>query len=306
PDDADYKPVTVGSELSAKSWLRTPPKSKIAVDFTDGTELRINENSEILVDDSHHVEVKVGDIYIVGARTPQRPFEVRTKFAPIDFTGGTMSVTFHPRDPNDPLIKTVSRTITMVLVAEGTATLGDKKYVQKLTQGYWCTLVDGTLNTPSLMGDISVPTRWVHELLVKRGKACPEIDSRLLGMLRSLGRYPEGQEDGSEAGYRGLGPYSPPYLVQEYLKYPTPPVDMPRRRAVVRIIADLGSAAETPALVGLLADADVDCRVTAAKGLERITGSNLKFDEAYWKGSSLDAGRKAWDEWLKKNPPPKK
>jgi hypothetical protein len=306
PSDADYKPIATGSDIEAKSWIRTGAKSKLIIEFTDGTELRINERSEILVEDSHHLEVKVGDLYLVGARSPQNPFQIKTQFSPIEFTGGTLAVTFHPRDPSDPLIKTVSRTVTVVIVSEGTATVGSKKYSQKLTPGYWCTLVDATLNTPDQIGDMTIPTRWVHELLVKRGKSTPEIDQRLQGMMRMLGKGRPGEEDPSDSGYRSLGAFSPPFLVERYLKYPSPPQDAPRKRAVVRIIADLGTTAQAPALIALLPDTDVEVRVAAAKGLERITGTNLKFDEAYWKGDKLDGGQKAWEEWAKKNPAPKK
>jgi HEAT repeat protein len=124
--------------------------------------------------------------------------------------------------------------------------------------------------------------------------------------MRMLGKNRPGEEDPSDTGYRSLGAYSPPFLVERYLKYPSPPQDAPRKRAVVRIIADLGSPAQVPALIALLPDADIEVRMAAAKGLERITGTNLKYDEAYWKGDKVDAGQKAWDDWAKKNPPPKK
>jgi hypothetical protein len=313
PSDADYRIIPAGSDLEANSWIRTGPKVKLAVDFSDGTELRINEKSEILIENSHQFEIKVGDIYLVGAQNPQKPFRIKTQFSPVEITGGTISITFHRRDPSDPDFKKVSRTQTMVLVAEGTAQLGDKQYTQKVVSGYWCNMVDGTLNTPGLMGGIAIPTRWVHDLLVKRGKPSPEIDDRLKQMLRMLGHYPEGQEDPSDLGYRSLGSYAPPFLVEGYLKYPTPAQDLPRKRAVVRIIADLGGVAQAPALVALLVDPDTDVRVTAARGLERLAGTNLNFDAAYWKGDgrpntkpeAFEAGRKAWEEWAKKAVPKK-
>ena len=306
PDDADFKAVAVGTELAPKSWVRTGAKAKAVVDFGDGTELRINENSEILLEDSHHVEIKVGQVFMVSAKSLQNPFTFKTQFSPVEFTGGSMDLTFRPRDPSDPAVKTISRTVTSVRVLDGTASVGSRRYTQKVTAGYWCTLVDATLNTPDQIGDPTIPTRWVHELLLKRGKSTPEIDTRLQNMMQMLGRYQKGEEDLSDAGYRSLGEFSPPWLVANYLKYPPTAQETTRRRAAAKIVADLGTKAQAPALVSLLQDPDVEVRLPAAKGLERVAGTNLKFDEAYWKGDKLDAGQKAWDEWLKKNPAPKK
>lgn len=306
PGDADFKPLATGAEIEAKSWIRTGAKSKASVDFADGTELRINENSEILIDDPRHFEIKVGQVFLSSARSLQNPFTFKTQFSPVEFSGGSLDLAFIHRDPNDPAVKTISRTVTSVRVLEGTASVGSRRYTQKVTTGYWCTLVDATLNTPDQIGDPTIPTRWVHEILLKRGKGTPEIETRLQNMLQMLGRYKEGEEDLSDAGYRSLGEFAPPYLVANYLKYPPTAQETTRRRAAAKIVAELGTRAQVPALVALLQDPDALVRVPAAKGLERLTGTNLKFDETYWKGEKPDAGQKAWDDWLKKNPPPKK
>jgi FecR-like protein len=302
-EDADYKPIASGGELEAKTWVRTGPKAKAVFDFNDGTELRIDENSEILVDGTRNLELKVGEIFLVAARNPT-PFAIKTQYSPIEFDNAILDVSFRHRDPNDPATKTISRTVTSIYSLNGTITVGSKRYTHKLTTGYWCTLVDATLNTPDPLGDPTIPTRWVHELLMRRGKYTPEIESRLESMYQMLGRYKTG-EDLSESGYRSLGEFSAPFLVK-YLKYPPTPQETTRRRATAKILADVATKAQIPDLIGILKEPDADSRAAGAKGLERLAGTNLKFDETYWRGASLDAGQKAWDEWVKKNPPPKK
>lgn len=303
--DADYKALATGSEIAARTWVRTGAKSKAAFDFGDGTELRVNENSEIFVEDARRLELKVGQIYLVAVKTAPSPFKIKTQFSPIEFAGGSLDASFIHRDPNDPAAKTVSKTVTTVVVLDGTVEVGSRRYNQKLTPGYWCTLVDATLNTPDPIGDPTVPTRWVHDLLLQRGKMTLEIESRLQNMLQMLGRYPKTEEDLSEKGYRSLGELSAPFLAK-YLKIPPSPTETTRRRAATRVLADLAGRAQAPDLALTLRDADAETRVAAARGLERLAGTNQRFDEAFWRGEKREAGEKAWDEWVKKNPPPKR
>jgi hypothetical protein len=230
---------------------------------------------------------------------------IKTTFSPITFDGGILTVGFRNREPDDPLIKTVSRTVTTVRVIEGAANVGSAQYAQNVTSSYWCTLVDKTLNTPNQIGDISIPTRWTHDLLLTRGRWSPEIDLRLKGMLPKLGRYPEGEEDLSETGYRSLGFLSAPFLI-DYLKKPATIQEIGRRKVTARLIGELATRDHVTDMAAVLNQPDADTRVFLAKGLERLTRTNLKFDEAFWRSDKYEPGVKAWMDWAKANPAPKK
>jgi len=303
--DADYKALAAGGEIAEKTWIRTGAKAKAVFDFGDGTELRLNENSEVFVGTSRQMELRVGEVYLVAVKNGQNPFHLKTPYSPIELVGGSLDASFIHRDPDDPQAKSISKTMTTVIVFDGTVQVGSKRYAQKLTPGYWCTLMDATLNTPDPIGDGTIPTRWVHELLLQRGKSTPEVEIRLQDMFQMLGRYKKGEEDLSDKGYRSLGTLSVTFLAK-YLRTPPIPQETTRRRAAARILADIGTRAEAADLAATLKDPDADTRVILAKTLERLAGTNLRFDEAFWRGEKREAGEKAWDEWVKKNPAPKK
>jgi hypothetical protein len=306
-NEGDYKPIAVGGELDLNAWIRTGPKSKAAFDFTDGTELRINENSEILVEHSRSIEIQVGELLAAfpTPRTPN-PMSIKTKYSPITFEGGMMTVGFRNREPDDPLIKTVSRTVTTIRVIEGAAKVGSAQYTQTVTGSYRCTLVDKTLNTPDQLGDISIPTRWTHEILVQRGRKTPEVELRLRGMLPMLSRYPAGEEDLSESGFRSLGTLSVPFLI-DYLRKDATIQEIVRRRATARLIGELATREHVGGIAEVLNQPyDAETRVLLAKALEHLTGTNLKMDEAFWRGDKTEPGIKAWNDWVKAHPAPGK
>ena len=42
---AEYAPATAGAAIENDTWVRTGPGARAALDFADGTELRLNENT---------------------------------------------------------------------------------------------------------------------------------------------------------------------------------------------------------------------------------------------------------------------
>jgi hypothetical protein len=299
--DSDYK--AIGESLEANAWVRTGPKAKATFEFPDGTELRVNENTEIQVGSSRRIELKMGEIFLIAVNGSET-FALKTPFSDMTLAQGTFDINFFNRDPNSPEAKRVSKTVTEVTVIAGQITIPSKRYTQQVDTGYWCTLVDGTLNTPNQMGDPVVSSRWTHELLLKRGKMTPEIEQRLRILMQMLGRYGK-HEDLSDQAIRALGDLATPFLA-EYLKFPSSPQETSRRLASAKILQEHATKAQIPDLVPTLQDPDADTRVAIAKTLERLAGTNLKYDEAYWRGGKCEAGQKAWEEWARKNAPPKK
>lgn len=292
-----YAPLAAGADLEADAFVRTGPGGRAALDFPDGTELRLDENTELHVQGPRKVALKLGGVYAVVAADEAQPFEVTTQYAPLRAGAGTFSASFAKRDPNSKEYKTLSRTETIVWVFDGKVNVISKRYAQFVTAGYTCNLVDAQLNTPDPMEHPYLPTRWVHGILAARGKATDEVARRARGMLDRLGTVEK--DDPNEAGLRDLGALAAPTLAT-YFKYPAGGLPA-RRRAAARVLADVAPADAAPTLLPLLKDADAAVRQAGARGLKRLTGDDLGKDEAWWAGDKAAAeGPALWEARLKK------
>jgi hypothetical protein len=290
-----YAPATAGAELEPGTFVKTGPKGRAAIDFADGSELRLNENTELEIVGARKASLKIGAYYAV-IKKDAAVFEVVTPFAPMKADEAVYAASFEKRDPNDPLFKTVSRTETKIAVLENKVQVVSKRYGQFVTAGYACNLVDAQLNTPDPTLTFMADTRWVHPILLARGKAVDEAGHRAYAMLEGLGAVEK--DDPSEAGLRDLGEYAAPTLAK-YLKLPAGASELNRRRAAARV---LGDVAKNPLdLLPTLKDADAQVRLSGARGLKRLTNEDLGKDEAFWSGDkAATEGWKLWDDKLRK------
>ncbi len=292
---ADYKPLAAGGVVEADSWIRTGPRSKCTLDFPDGSELRLNENTELHVRAARALTLKLGRIYAVVAAGG--PFAAASEFSNMETEGARFDLEFRIRADNDPDRKLVSRTVTTLAVLEGKVKMPSKRYSQVVTAGYTAQLVDAQLNTPDPIANEAALSSWVHELLT-RPKDAAEVQMRTQMVLNDLGQAKE--NDPCEAALRALGGRAAPPVL-DYLKLPASPIDAPRRRAAARVVAETAPPSSANDLAALLKDAEPEVRVHAARGLKRLSAQDLGFDDAFWRGATFADGHKAWTEWLAKN-----
>lgn len=287
-----YAPAAAGVELDADAWVKTGPGARAAIDFADGSELRLNESTELQVAGPRKAKLLVGAVYATIKKGETH--ELTTPYAPMKTEGAVYAAAFIKRDPNSPEYKTVSRTETKLAMFEGKVHVISKRYAQFVTAGYECNLVDSQLNTPDPIMKPALQTRWTHPILAARGKASDETAMRANAMLEGLGAVEK--DDPSEAGLRELGEFAAPALAQ-FVKIPGG--DVQRRRAAARV---LGDVAKNPLdLLPTLRDPDGQVRIAGARGLKRLTGEDLGKDEAFWAGDKAATdGWKAWDEKLRK------
>jgi hypothetical protein len=290
-DDAPYAPLAPGQAIPADSWVRTPPRSKAILEGTDGTELRLDEDTELQLS-ARRLELLKGRFHARVAPGPA--FAIKTKFSPMEIASGVVEISFRERDPSDPRRKTISRTVTQVTCLDGVISVGSRRYTQKLTPGYFCELVDSQLNTPDPCEEPALASAWLHELLLARDPRHPEMAQRFQTLARLLGQTRSAR---AEEVLRALGEKASPFLADS-LKGPPGPLDADRRRIMAGILADAAPASAAADLVEILKDADPEVRARVAAGLERLAGANLGFDAAYWRGADTEKGRRAWQDWL--------
>lgn len=276
---AEYAAATAGAAVESDVWVRTGAASQAAIDFADGTELRLDQNTEIHLQGPRKVALKIGAVF---ARITQKRdiFVFETKFAPMETAGGTFEFKFIQRDPNSPEYKQVSRTVTSVMTLDGKINVKSRKYAQFVTAGYNCNMIDFQLNTPDPNPNPMIHTAWVNPILAARGSAAgAEISIRAENYISRLADAP--QNDPCEAGLRALGAAAAPALV-DYFKFPATSRETVRRRAAARVLADVCPPASAGALVKMLKEADAEVKAAAAKGLQRLTGKDHGMDEKAW------------------------
>jgi hypothetical protein len=293
--DGAWAPLATGGGIEAGAALRTSRGTKGSFDFNDGTEIRLNERTEVVIHGPRRVTLAEGQIFTRVAPHPKVRFTVATDQAAIEAVGTTLDI-FHGTREVDPKPKEgAARRVTSLVVLEGAARLLD----QAVSAGQICRVVDGRVEPPSPARDLTVLTRWVHEILVLRDPGNVEFHGRVNDLLARIGRTK--LEHLYEGEIRALGDHAALPLTR-YVQSPESRKEAARRQTAARILADIASAPSVPDFVALLRDEDPAVRASIARGLQRLTGQTLGFAADHWSGPACvqpGGGAAAWEAWLR-------
>jgi hypothetical protein len=221
------------------------------------------------------------------------PIDFATELHPMKLDAGLMEISYAPRVPNG------SPAATAFKVLEGKMQAFSKKFSPVISAGWWATGYGQQLNTPDTISNGTVDTAWVHSLLLERGKADEETSTRTEELISVLAK--EKENDPAEAALRSLGELAAPGIARWLGRNNLIETQVARRRAAARAIADAATVKSASLLAGLLSHGEAPVRLLIAGGLARIAGKDLGFKEDYWNGASVDAGKKAWEDWVKQN-----
>lgn len=286
-----WQPLAPGSPLVAGSVLRTPPLVKCALDLQDGTELRLNGDTEITLLGLRQVALERGQVFT--RVTPSSvTFAVRTEQALVEALGTTLDIVHWPRGTAAPDKDDADQIVTQVAVLDGRARLG----AETVPAGHRCAMVNGATQKPTPAHDLMLMTGWMNELLALKGRDDPEFAARVNDLLAMLGRVK--MEYLYESEIRSLGEHCALPLAR-YLRASKPEDDRGRRQRAAQILADIAGVAELADLVPLLGDADAEVRAAIARALSRLAGTTLDCDERYWRGPDTERGRRAWESFLR-------
>ena len=292
PADADFVAVKAGSQIELPASIRTPAGGKALFELQDAFELRVSEQTELLVENAKKMVIKQGRVFL--RVTPSgAPLDFATDLHPMKLDACIAEITYTPRVPNGAPAATAFK------VLEGKMQAFSKKFSPVISAGWWATGYGSQLNTPDTISNGTVDTAWVHSLLAERGKADEETSIRTDELLTILAR--EKENDPAEAALRSLGELAAPGIARWLGRNNLIETQVARRRAAARAIADAATIKSASLLAGLLSHGEAQVRVLVAGGLARIAGKDLGFKEDYWKGASVDAGKKAWEDWVKQN-----
>lgn len=273
-----YAAAAVGTTVENDAWIRTAQGARTAVELADGSELFLNESTEVQVRFARRVALKLGSLYIRTVEKPEE-FVVETLYAKLETPGATFTAGFAKRVTKGPDLKAPAKTVTNVMVLEGKVRVVPRHHPQTVTAGYNCDMLDSQLNTPEVNGNATVATRWIHLILAARGKAGPDVQMRVESCLARLGS--QAKDDPYEAALRDLGSLAAGSLA-EYLKYRGSPAEADRRRSAARVLADICPDTAAAGLLPLLRDTDAEVKTAGVRGLQRLTGKDFGMDEKAW------------------------
>jgi hypothetical protein len=289
--DADYKPLKVGDAVEDVSLVRTAAKSKAILGLPGGIELRINEQTEIALEGARKIQIKKGRMMLLVPKGPP-PFEIRTEHHPMKTEGCTVDISYQPRVPNG------APATAYIMVLDGNVKAFARNFQPVIYPGFVASAFGSQLNTPDSVRNGSMDTEWVHSLLVEQGKQTEETQNRSIELLSILSK--QAQDDPAEAALRSLGELAAPEIAR-WLSRSFLETQVARRKAAAQALADAATIKSASQLAGLLSHQEAQVRVLMAGGLARLAGKDLGYNADYWKGDKLEAGQKAWEEWVKQN-----
>jgi hypothetical protein len=286
-DSTQWHALETGGPVEAGAKIRTGPKVRCEFKLADGSEVRLNSQTEVCLPAPRRVEVAGGQIYSSVHKLPGGDaFIVNATPAETTFTalGTEFDVSCAPQKATltvvDGAVKTRSGAKEDVIKGGETLTIaagqfGDKKQVDKML----------------------LATQWVDEILVLKGRDNPELARRIDDIFAQLGRdkmwYMQAQE------VRRLGDHCviplARYIQSDRSKQNED--ERMKRREAARIVSDVATTWAVPELINLLADEDGDVRYAAANALQRLTGQSQGRRPQDWRDQPLFACTPSIEQW---------
>src|SRR5262249_10819556 len=155
--ESAWRPLATGAGLAPGSRVRTRPDTKCAIDCEDGSEGRVDVETELRIGSARHGELESGRGFTKVAPDPARVVDVVQRDGGIEAVGTALDVRRGPRsrEEND------SPLVTVLTVVEGKARVGSAT----VEAGYSCEIADASVSAPKAVGDLVMATSWVHEIL---------------------------------------------------------------------------------------------------------------------------------------------
>jgi hypothetical protein len=292
-DSQQWRPLESGGAVEAGMKVRTGPKVRCEFKLADGSEVRLNTDTEVMLPAARRVEVAAGQVFSsVQKQSDGAPFVVNA--APARTMMTALGTAF------DVTCQSGSATLTVV---EGSVKVESAGNENVIAGGESLTISGGQFGDKKQVDNLMRATQWVDEILVLKGRDNPELARRIDDIFAQLGHekmwYLQAQE------VRRLGDHCvvplTRYIQSDRSK--TPDEQMKRREAA-RIVGDVATTWAIPELINLLADADGDVRYSAAVALQRLTGQSLGRRPEQWRDQTwltCEPSINQWHGWWAQN-----
>lgn len=271
----DWCPLAPGGTLQPGDSVRTGELAKCELVVSDGSIVRLNTSTEVVVHQKRQIELRQGELF---ARVAVRPetMSCTTEASTVEAAEATFNLSVDATAVPGAKRPQWSSQLTVI---DGAAKMSG---TQDVPPGSMCRVASGQPPVPG-PADPYLQTRWVHELLRLKSGPSPELDRRVGGLLAKINRSKAA--DLYEKEIRALGDQSIPGL---FLVVVSPPPELKEydRRTAAKLLSDLAGPAHLPYLVAMTKDASAEISGIAGKSLTRLTGETLP-------------GADAWERWLR-------
>lgn len=279
--------LPTGGAIRAGARVRTGPAWRCEFRTADGSEIRLDTDTEFRFAAGREFELPRGRVWSTVKRAAA-PFSVRFALARVTALGTQFDV----RAENGR---------GEVMVVEGATRVTAGGVEQRVEAGEALAVVDGRLGEKQRVDDLVSATRWVHEILVLKGRDNPELLARVNDLLAQIGETKMDFVYEQEMRWLGDSCVLP---LTRYIQSPRSQPDESKRHRAARILSDIAQPWSVPDLIELLNDEDGEIRYFAARGLSRLTGQDFGRTAESWRDHGVVACEdtlERWREWWKRN-----
>ena len=287
PQQSQWEPMATGAPVAAASRVRTGPGVRCELVMDDGSQVRLNENSELTLNSSRHLDLNQGQVFSNVARRAD-PFQV----AVANTTVTAVGTRFDVRRQSDAVI---------LAVVQGATQLNVEGKQQEVNAGQVVKISDGKLTRLQAADELDRSTQWVYDLLIHKAPGDPEVEARVNELFAQIGMGK--MELLREDELKGLGDRCVLPLTR-YLQSKQSARDEMHRIEAARVIADVAQPWCIPYLIELLDDANGNVRYDVARALQRLTTGGPGPSPDEWRNmtpSQAHADQRAWQAWWKQN-----
>lgn len=274
-----WNPLATGAEIVAGCRVRTGPGMVCEFRLPDGSEVRLNSETELQMTGRRNIDLIRGELWSTVARADD-PFRVHT----LDTTVTALGTQFDVLRDSDKVVLLVADGQTRVETGHGRRTVGSGERV---------TITGGVLGQTQAAQDLVQATRWVHELLLKKGRDDPELAARIDQLFAQIGKTKMSVM--AEDEIRAMGDR----CVRPLLRFVSSSCNAPnepQRIRAARIVSEVAQPWCIPDLIELLRDPAGDVQRCADAALVRLTGRTRGITDA-----TCSNRYQEWSRWWEQN-----
>lgn len=283
PGSDSWRALATGGNVEPGTRVRTDSIGRCEFRTPDGSEVRLNGNTELVFHTNRQLELAQGQVWSNVAED-EDPYEIQVPSADAKVTAlGTQ------------FDLACTALATVLTVAQGTTRVEGKAGEEIVQFGEQAKIVGGAIAERHRIHDLVVATSWIHEILVLKGHDNEELAKRMDDMLAQIGNAKMSfmyEKEILQLGDHCVLPLTR-FIQSEQSKG-----DKQKRANAARILAKIARPWSVEDLIKLLADDDREVRFHAAKALERLTdGQTQGLSAEEWRDAAADARTATLERW---------
>jgi ferric-dicitrate binding protein FerR (iron transport regulator) len=293
-EEAPWQTLAQGNVLPIGACVRTGPDVRCELRTPDGSEVRLNTDTELTLLTTRRFQCGHGQI-LARVESAASPFEVTAAGTVITALGTEFDVQHRP----DETVLTVLEGVTSVQGA------GAQSFV---LSGERARIIGERVVEKEAAGDLVHATLWIHELLKLKKYNDRELLERTNDIIAQIGQTKT--EFFTEEAIRSLG-YHCALPLTRFVQSDRSKSDTYRRHTAARLLSEVAEPWSIPDLIKLLADRDPVVRADAASALQRLTKQDFGRKPEQWRTrpwEDLADAYQHWRTWWQENkdkyPPP--